>query len=526
MSGISRRLFLTSGAGAFGATLVAGCTSSSSNSSSSSGTASAGSGGGGGTLQAAISAEPSDFDPDRFQGGVGEYFWANVFERLYQENQTGTVVPWLATGYQPSADGKTHTFDLRPGVKFHDGTAMTADDVVYSFERFAAKTNPNSSELVGFVSAKALSPTKVAITLAEFDAAFIANGGYTFILPKAYLTRVGDAGFAAKPVGTGPFAFGGQQVNSYFTLNRFSDYWGTKPGFASVNVNIVPQDSTRVAQLQAGQVDFIAQVPPQNVVTLKEASGTTVVTTVDGDGIWIGVNCRSAKGSPWLDPRVRQAMAHAIDSKTILASVADGLGKLSAGLLPSEPGFASSGLSQLEYDPDMAKSLLKQAGYANGFTIPFSAPVNGRVPYSEQVAQAVQGYWSKVGINAKTSIQSYDAWIKATQAGSPFGAYFVVFGAQSNDCQFRMTLSLGTDQPVSNVADPHMDTLIKAVQTQRDPNVRQQAIVTAWQYAIRTMAFQLPLFEASEAFAFKSDKVSWQPWFGQAATIFQNVRPA
>jgi peptide/nickel transport system substrate-binding protein len=524
MSGISRRMFLAGGAGAFGTTLVAACGSSSSTGNAEAGGSSASSGNA--TLEAAISAEPSDFDPDRFQGGVGEYFWANVFERLYQENQSGTVVPWLATGYQLSSDGKTYTFDLRPNVKFHDGTAMTADDVVYSFERFASKTNPNSSELVGFVSAKALSPTKVAITLQNYDAAFIANGGYTFILPKAYLSRVGDAGFASKPVGTGPFSFGGQQVNSYYKLNRFSKYWGTKPGFGAVTVNIVPQDSTRVSQLQGGQVEFIAQVPPQNVATLKAGSGTTVVTTVDGDGIWIGVNARSAKGSPWLDARVRQAMAHAIDSKTILKSVANNLGRLSAGLLPSEPGFANSGLSQLEYDPDMAKSLLAQAGYPHGFTLPFSAPVNGRVPYSEQIAQAVEGYWSKVGINAKTQIQSYDAWIKATQAGIPFGAYVVIFGAQSNDCQFRMQLSLGTDQPVSNTADPHMDALIKAVQTQRDPNQRQQAIVAAWQYAIRTQAFQLPLFEASEAFAYQTSKVSWQPWFGQAATIFQNARPA
>jgi peptide/nickel transport system substrate-binding protein len=521
MPRISRRMFLAGGAGAFGSTLAAACSSSSPSSTGSTSATTTGN-----TLQAAISAEPSDFDPDRFQGGVGEYFWANVFERLYQENQTGTVVPWLATSYELSADGKTHTFDLRPNVKFHDGTPMTADDVVYSFERFASTSNPNSSELVGFVSAKALSATKVAVTLQEYDAAFIANGGYTFILPKAYLSRVGNAGFASKPIGTGPFSFGGQQVNSYFILNRFAEYWGTKPGFGSITVNIVPQDSTRESQLQAGQVSFISQVPPQDVTTLKASSGLTVVTTTDGDGIWIGVNCRSAKGSPWLDARVRQAMAYAIDGKAILSSIADGLGQLSAGLLPSEPGFAASGLSQLKYDPDKAKSLLAEAGYSSGFTIPLSAPVNGRVPYSEQIAQAVAGYWSTVGINAKTTIQSYDAWIKATQAGSSFGAYFVVFGAQSNDCQFRMTLSLGSGQPVSNVADPHMDALIKAVQTQRDPNVRQQAIVAAWQYAIETQAFQLPLFEASEAFAYQTSKLSWQPWYGQAATIFQNIRPA
>src|ERR1700678_2477423 len=160
---------------------------------------------------------------------------------------------------------------------------------------------------------------------------------------------------------------------------------------------------------------------------LSASASSTVKTIADGDGIWIGMNCKSPAGSPTLNTKLAQAMAYAIDSPAILKSVAFGLGELSAGLLPSEPGFASSGLKQLPYDPAMATKLLAEAGYPHGFTIPFSAPVNGRVPYSEEIAQAVAGYWSAVGIKTNTTIQSYDAWIKATQAGSTFGAYFVVF---------------------------------------------------------------------------------------------------
>jgi peptide/nickel transport system substrate-binding protein len=502
--------------------MLAACSGSSSPSSGLSGTAAAATGG---TLQAAISAEPSDFDPDHFTGGVGLYFYANVFERLYQQDQQSNVVPWLAKDYTISPDGRTYTFDLRPDVTFHDGTKMTADDVVFSFQRFAAPSNPNAFELPGFVKATALSPTRVSIELKDYDAAFIANGGYTYIFPKAYITKVGNTGFANNPVGTGPFRFGGQQVNSYFNLNRYNGYWGSKAGYDSIKVNIVPTDSTRVAQLQSGQVNLISQVPPQNVATLESAANTTVKTIVDGDGIWIGINCKSPDGSPWLKTKVRQAMAHAIDSAAILKSVAFGLGELSAGLLPSEPGFATSGLKQLSYDPALAKQLLAEAGYPNGFSIPFSTPVNGRVPYSEEIAQAVAGYWSAVGIKANTTVQSYDAWIKATQAGSTYGAYFVVFGANSNDCQFRLTLSLETGAPVSNTNDPHLDALINAVATERDTATRQQDIVAAWKYAIETQAYQLPLFEASEAFAFTTSKVSWSPWVGQAATILQNAHP-
>jgi peptide/nickel transport system substrate-binding protein len=527
MENASRRKFLASGlataGGAWATTMLAACSGSSAPSSS--GSSGGGSSATGGTLQAAISAEPSDFDPDHFTGGVGLYFYANVFERLYQQDQAGNVVPWLAKDYTISADGRTYTFDLRPDVTFHDGTKMTADDVVFSFQRFAAPSNPNAFELPGFVKAVAVTPTQVQIQLSKYDAAFIANGGYTYIFPKAYLTKVGNAGFASKPIGTGPFRFGGQQVNSYFQLDRYTGYWGPKAGYDSIKVNIVPTDSTRVAQLQSGQVNLISQVPPQSVSTLKASSNATVKTVVDGDGIWIGVNCKSPAGSPWLNSKVRQAMAHAIDNAAILKSVAFGLGQLSAGLLPSEPGFAQSGLRQLPYDPATAKALLAEAGYPHGFSIPFSAPVNGRVPYSEEIAQAVTGYWAAVGIKASTTIQSYDAWIKATQAGSTFGAYFVVFGANSNDCQFRLSLSLQTGAPVSNVADPRMDALINAVATERDVATRQQDIVAAWKYAIETQAYQLPIFEASEAFAFTTNKVSWSPWVGQAATILPNAHP-
>jgi peptide/nickel transport system substrate-binding protein len=526
MENASRRKFLAGGlaavGGAWATTTLAACSSSSPSSSNSPG---AGNAPTGGTLQAAISAEPSDFDPDRFTGGVGLYFYANVFERLYQQDQQSNVVPWLAKDYSLSSDGLTYTFDLRPDVTFHDGSKMTADDVVFSFQRFAASSNPNAFELPGFVKAEAISPTRVSIKLSSYDAAFIANGGYTYIFPQAYLTKVGNSGFASNPIGTGPFKLGGQQVNSYYQLDRYDGYWGAKPGYDSIKVNIVPTDSTRVSQLQGGQVNLISQVPPQDVATLSASANTTVKTIVDGDGIWIGMNCKSPAGSPWLNTKVRQAMAYAIDSPAILKSVAFGLGELSAGLLPSEPGFASSGLKQLPYDPAMATKLLAEAGYPHGFTIPFSAPVNGRVPYSEEIAQAVAGYWSAVGIKTNTTIQSYDAWIKATQAGSTFGAYFVVFGANSNDCQFRLTLSLETGAPVSNVSDPQMDALIKAVATERNAATRQQNIIAAWKYAIETQAFQLPLFEAEEAFAFSSNSVSWSPWVGQAATILQNAHP-
>jgi peptide/nickel transport system substrate-binding protein len=480
----------------------------------------------GGVLQAGVSAAPSNLDPDVFEGGEGTYFFGNVFERLYQDDQSGAVVPWLATSHTISPDGRTFTFNLRPDVYFHDGSHMTADDVVFSFKRFITPTSPDGFLLAAnFAGAEALSPTQVAVHLKEYDAAFLAFGGYTYILPQAYISRVGGSGFAAHPVGTGPFSFGGQVINSYYNLDRFNKYWGSKPGFSSVKMNIISSDSTRVSELQAGQVSLISQVPPSSVASLKGSSGITVKSVVDGDAMWIAINTLK-KDVPWLKTEVRQAMAHAVDSAAILKAIAFGQGQLYAGVLPSEPGFAQSNLRQVPYDPAKAKALLAAAGYPNGFTITFAAPVNGRVPYSEQIAQAVAGYWQAVGIDTKVTIQSYDQWIKSTNPGTPFDSWFVVFGALAPDPQFRLTASLTTGGPISAVADSHLDALITAVVQNRDPASRETDIDAAFAYAMGTQAYQIPLFEASETYAYNTSAVSWNPWVGQAAAILQNVRPA
>lgn len=525
MSTLSRRQFLVRG-GTVAAAIASGGALAACGSSTTTPKSTGSSTKLGGILQAGVSAAPSNLDPDVFEGGEGTYFFGNVFERLYQDNLAGVVVPWLATSNSISSDGRTYTFDLRPDVYFHDGSHMTADDVVFSFERFIKPTSPDGFLLASnYVGAEALSPTRVAVHVKEFDAAFIAFGGYTYILPKAYITRVGGAKFATQPVGTGPFAFGGQVINSYYNLDRFSKYWGPKPGFSSVKMNIISSDSTRVSELEAGQVALISQVPPNSVAALKGTSGLSVQSVSDGDAMWIAINTLK-HDVPWLKTDVRLAMAQAIDNEAILKAIAFGQGQLYAGVLPSEPGFAQSGLKQLPYDPSKAKALLAGAGYPNGFDITFATPVNGRVPYSEQIAEAIGGYWGAVGIKTKVTVQSYDQWIKSTSPGTPFDSWFVVFGALAPDPQFRLSASLTTGGPISAVADSHLDSLINAVTTSRSPAAREKDIDAAFAYAMAQQAYEIPLFEAQETYAYKESVLSWTPWVGQSAAILQNITPA
>ena len=215
---------------------------------------------------------------DKAIAGTDAYFSDNIYETLLGHDVNGNLVPRVAQSYSVSPDGKTFTFKLRPGVKFHDGTQVTPADVKFSFERYVAPATGNgfSFNLADMVGVDVVGADTVVIRLSAYDAGFIPAGGYASILPMKYIQAHGDAYFGKHPVATGPWKFRSFALNSNFVLDRFDDYYGEKPGYATAIFQIIPQDSTRVAALQTGQVDLIAQVPPQYIKTLSSTSGLVV----------------------------------------------------------------------------------------------------------------------------------------------------------------------------------------------------------------------------------------------------------
>jgi peptide/nickel transport system substrate-binding protein len=482
------------------------------------------------TLRIGIGSQPQTLDVDKAIAGTDAYFSDNLYETLVGHDVNGNLVPKVAQSYSVSPDGKTFTFTLRPGVKFHDGTPVTPADVKFSFERYVAPATGNgfSFNLADMVGVDVVGADTVVIRLSAYDAGFIPAGGYASILPMKYLQTHGDAYFGKHPVATGPWKFRSFALNSNFVLDRFDGYWGEKPGYATAIFQIIPEDSTRVAALQTGQVDLIAQVPPQYIKMLSSTSGLVVSQKLDGDSVNIKFNTLpSQAGKPWANVLVRQAMDYAIDRDAIIQNVLLDGGQADTAIQPTDaawPVAQAAGLKPRPYDPAKAKALLSQAGFGKGFSFPFASLANGRLPASEEIVEAVAGYWKNVGINAQVETLAYDTWLDAIKSTSTYPAMFNLWGDSTGGPSSRLKFDYTSKQLYSLVADPALDKLVQQAVTTVDPTQLQQNYTAVARY-VQAKAYTADLFAVKGAFAMKNS-VDWVPWSGVAATVMQNARAA
>jgi peptide/nickel transport system substrate-binding protein len=482
------------------------------------------------TLRIGIGSQPQTLDVDKAIAGTDTYFSDNLYETLIGHDINGNLAPKVAQSYTVSPDGKTFTFKLRPGVKFHDGTPVTPEDVKFSFQRYVAPATGNgfSFNLADMVGVDVVGADTVVIRLSAYDAGFIPAGGYASILPMKYIQTHGEAYFGKHPIATGPWKFRSFALNSNFVLDRFDDYWGEKPGYATAIFQIIPEDSTRVAALQTGQVDLIAQVPPQYIKTLSSTSGIVVSQKLDGDSVNIKINTLpSQAGKPWANVLVRQAMDYAIDRDAIIQSVLLAGGQADTAIQPTDAAWSvaqAAGLKPRPYDPAKAKALLAQAGFGKGFSLSFASLANGRLPASEEIVEAVAGYWKDVGINAQVVTLAYDTWLDAIKSTSTYPAMFNLWGDSTGGPSSRMKFSYTSKQLYSLVADPALDKLVEQAVTTVNPTQLQQNYTNVARY-VQAKAYTADLFAVKGAFAMKNS-VDWTPWSGVAATVMQNARPA
>jgi peptide/nickel transport system substrate-binding protein len=483
-------------------------------------------GGAASRLVVGIGNEPQTFDVGRIKAGTDYYFADNMFEQLINRDPDGNLVPGLATSWTASPDGTSYDFQLRQGVKFQNGDPFTADDVAYSFQRFVDPAVGNVfAYQLALKSVDVVSPTEVRINLTKPDGAFLGAGGYAFIVPKNYLTQVGPDGFAAKPVGTGPFAFASYTAGQSVVLNRYDGYWGTKPGYQSVEMRIMPDANARLSALQTGEINVAAQVLPQNLPQLKANSDITIASKPTGDNIFLLTNNKIAS-APWANPDVRKALALAIDQNSIRSQILGGLADPLAGASPINPGYADTPIQQQPYDPAQAKALLATAGFPNGFPMDFVAPVNGRLCCSEQVAQAVTGYWNAIGVQVNLKTVDYNAWVQQESSKSTVnGVVMGLWGdASTFDPQARLAGSLSCAGSYSHTCDQGLEPLLSTVSTTTDPAARQAAYTKAFQY-VHDQTLAIYLYSDRGAFAMQKS-VSWQPWLGRPYTILANAKPA
>ncbi|MBN1139754.1 MAG: ABC transporter substrate-binding protein, partial [Anaerolineae bacterium] len=285
----------------------------------------------------ALSSAPDTLDPADHRNRQSETVVRNMFDGLVTRDSTSGVHLELAEAMN-WLDEKTLEVELRQGVKFHDGVEMTADDVVYTFDRIIGENmieypEPHTSPRKGLIAPlESIEKTGDYTVVMHFSAAWpvaMQMLVHQQIVPKHYLEEVGTEGFVAHPIGTGPFKFVSAEGLEEIVMERFDDYWGGAPDLSPVGpacvktvvFRVIPEASTRVAALLAGEVDIIQAVPAELVDTLAQTPGIQVKGAAGTQPKWIEMNVNLA---PFDDVRVRQAMNYALDKDLIIEAIYGG----------------------------------------------------------------------------------------------------------------------------------------------------------------------------------------------------------
>ncbi|SMO68361.1 ABC transporter substrate-binding protein [Paracoccus laeviglucosivorans] len=349
--------------------------------------------------------EPPSLDPT---GGtaaaIDEITYANIFEGLTRIGPDGSVLPGLAASWEAQDDGKTYVFHLRPDVTFHDGSAFDAQDVIFSLDRARApdSTNAQKSLFAGIASVQAPDPLTVRVTLNAPDGSFPFKmaWGDAVIVDQANIPQI-----ATHPIGTGPFRFQQWVQGDHVTLAAYDGYWGEKPALRTATFRFIPDPSAAFAAMMAGDVDAFPIYPaPETLPQLQvDPRFKVLVGTTEGETI-IAMN----HSHPPLDNiKVRQAIAHAINRQEIIDGAMFGYGTpIGSHFPPHNPDYIDL-TAQSNYDPELSKRLLAEAG-ATDLTLRLALPPP---PYARRGGEIVAAQLRAVGIKTQITNVEWAQWL-------------------------------------------------------------------------------------------------------------------
>lgn len=424
------------------ATMLAGCSGGASSSTPASASASAASGTSSNdstTLTLAINADILTTDPQALNNGTTTSVLYNVFSNLVKYDDAGEIVMDLAESYELLEDQVTWEFKIREDAVFHDGTPVTAEDVAWSLTR--VMTDESSSDYMNF------SPLAEAVAVDDYTVHVVSDDPYPImlqllckggaaVLPKAYFEENGEEAWRANPIGSGPYQLTEYVKDDHVTLVPFADYYGEQnPDWEEVIFRVVPESSTRVGELIAGNVDAVNMVIPTEWERVNGNEGTAVV---NGPSTRVYQLALKTDKGPTADLRVRQAIDLAIDDQTIVDTILQGAGTPMLTRVPSGVNGCNEDLvGKYNYDPERAKELLAEAGYPDGFSMKIEAPT-GRYTMDAEISQAIVAMLSQVGITVDLQLLESSAYSNVFSAHSAEDGFMTCFGLGFFDASYGM----------------------------------------------------------------------------------------
>ena len=358
----------------------------------------------GGTLTVAIGTDVSSFDTQQSTETSSQGVRLNLYDPLlWVANQKYTVLPWLASKWDISSDGLTYTFTLidKP-VKFHDGTDFNVDAVKATFDRLMGPNKSTAAAIdLGMIgSVEVVDKSTVKFTLSKPFAPFLVRiaGNSGAILSPDAIQKYGQD-YSTHPIGTGPYKFVEYRKGDHATFEKFADYWNGTVYYDKMIYKIVPEDASRATLVQTGEAQVSDRIPPVLALQMKDRNDVTVRADLTSRYVMMELN---QNHTIMQDARVRQAINYGVDNESIVKNILKGYGAVPDAPIPKGAQFYSQ-QQPYTYNVDKAKSLLKDAGIAQGTPLTIWSP-QGRYVGDKDIATAVQSMMNDLGFNASVRV--------------------------------------------------------------------------------------------------------------------------
>lgn len=428
------------------------------------------------TFAMAIPVDPDGLDPQRTAAAMSFEIANNIYDPLVKIKPDGTLIPGLAQGWKVSDDGLQVTFDLRPGVVFSNGNPCDAAAVVASFERLQSAESPRAGEYAGF-SFSAPDDATVVVTSETLNVAMLASFAYAW---SAVVDVTAADTLANKPVGTGPYVLESWNPQTTLTLKANPLYWGEPPLTPTVVLRVLPDTTSQVSSLRAGDVDLLwDQTGSQALILAGDPS--VQVLEYPGNGVQLmAMNCANAYLA---DERVRQAIAMAVDKDALIEAAWWGFGtKIGSHFPYGIPGYVDC-TGTYAYDPAAARALLQEAGYGDGITLKMRLPES--YPVYVSAGQIIADSLKQVGISCDIEIIDWGTWLSDVYVGRNYDLTVVGHTGRLDPITMLARYASDSGENYFNYANPAIDDLIAAYRGELDEQARLDIVAQIQQILAR-----------------------------------------
>ena len=434
-----------------------------------------------------VTIAPSWFDPSSAPSQITPFgILYALHDAVVRPLPGKRIAPSLAESWTEGADGRMYEFRLRRGLKFHNGDPLTAEDVKFSFERYKGA---GANELQTRVrQVEIVDPLTVRFHLKEPWPDFLTFYGTTataagLVVPKKYLTQVGDDGFKKHPIGAGPYKFVSHTAGVELVLEAYTAYWRKTPHVKRLVMKSVPDTTTRVAMLRNGEADIANALDGEDAENVRRDPRLRLLPSKHASLFWIEFAEQWDPKSPWHDKRLRQAVNYALDRSAISDAACLGYCPPAGVIVPRVMDYALQ-VPPHPYDPKKARQLLAEAGYPNGIDAGDVVPT----PPFFAMAEATLNYLNTVGIRAKLRPMERAAFLSAWHEKKMRGLFIVAAGNSGNAAS-RVEAFMYSKGGYAYSGYPDIDDLFQQQARERDVTRREALLHRIQQLTIDRVMF-------------------------------------